>query len=609
MLPVALGPGEPVDITITYMNTIYVSDPEQPPDIDGLTLFLYLIPVAIAVDANRDGNIAFEGESRDITSSDKPFRFWINDDHDGIPNDERDVVPAVDKDYEDGFIQTARDLEDFARLYLDIGGLLDWIADGTFKIGLKFSDASGEGATINVYKSTDADGSTSYLADDEAALAQVSGADAEALGQVTSGDPLILPADFFTSSGEQNSTKCLLFEGSGEGKGQLVLTVHQADGTQIGEGGSCWLDLTNIKKMYERATATPEFIRFPHDYILEYPPDPQITYASDPNGEAFEPAADEAKQVIVFVHGINGPGGGGAAESYNGWVNVSETIFKRLWHQGYKGRFAFYKWPALTPAFPFQYNDSEYRAFKSGRGLAHFLASFPEDYRKSLYSFSQGAVVCGAALTVYNGAVDNYVLSQAAIPAGCYDASDSINNYDLFDQREQQSPTPDTTAELGYRGYLSGLNVSGSVVSFYNTVDYALKTGQEAGISVSWEGNQLGYKPNAFTGRSYKYEADAWVGGSGRVATLLINDSTTGRYVVDIHESMSFVARPRSDAAGANESVGGSIGELYNVGPGSPSAFDRESSDHGGQFSRRIQQLWPYYRELGVRLRVLNIQQ
>ena len=72
---------------------------------------------------------------------------------------------------------------------------------------------------------------------------------------------------------------------------------------------------------------------------------------------------------------------------------------------------------------------------------------------------------------------------------------------------------------------------------------------------------------------------------------------------------MSFVARPRSDAAGANESVGGSIGERYNVGPGSPSAFNRESSDHGGQFSRHIQQLWPYYRELGVRLRVLNIQQ
>ena len=154
---------------------------------------------------------------------------------------------------------------------------------------------------------------------------------------------LMLPAEFWTGSTEQNSTKCLLFEASGEGKGQLVLTIHTADGTKIAEGGGCWLDLMNIKKMYERATATPEFIRSPHDYILEYPTDPQITYDS----EAFELAADEAKQLIVFVHGINGPGGG-AAESYNGWVNVSETIFKRLWHQGYKGRFAFFKWRINT---------------------------------------------------------------------------------------------------------------------------------------------------------------------------------------------------------------------------------------------------------------------
>ena len=609
VLPVALSPGETVDITINYRNTIYAVLPGQPPDIDGLTLFLYLIPAAIAVDANRDGDIVFEGDSRDITSRDKPFRFWINDDHDGIPNDERDVVPPAENDYADGTIQTMRDLEDFARIHIRLDGLQERVVDGTLKIGLKFSDASDESATINVYKCTDPDGSTAYLTDEEAALAQVSGLDAQAIGQVTSGDPLMLPPDFWTGSTDQNSTKYLLFEGSGEGKGQLVLTIHKADGTKIAEGGSSWLDLINIKTMYERATATPEFIRSPHDYILEYPPDPQISYVSDPNGPPLEAPPDEAKQVIIFVHGINGPGGGGVAESYNGWVNVSETVFKRLWHQGYKGRFASYKWPALTPAFPFQYNDSEYRAFKSGRGLAAFLGSFPSDYRKNLYSFSQGAVVCGAALTAYNGAVDNYVLSQAAIPAGCYDASDSINNYDLFNQREQQSPTPDATAELGYRGYLSGLNVSGSVVSFYNTVDYALKTGQEAGISVSWEGNQLDYKPNAFTGRSYKYEADVWVGGSGRVAMLLINDSTMGRYVVDMHESMSFVARPRSDAAGANESLGGSIEELYNVGPDTLCNFRDASADHGGQFSRRIQQVWPYYRELGVRLSVLNIQQ
>ncbi len=61
---------------------------------------------------------------------------------------------------------------------------------------------------------------------------------------------------------------------------------------------------------------------------------------------------------------------------------------------------------------------------------------------------------------------------------------------------------------------------------------------------------------------------------------------------------MSFVARPRSEAAGASTSVGGRITDRYNVGPDTPSDFRDNASDHGGQFNRRIQQLGPYYENL-----------
>ena len=248
VLPVALAPGETVDITIDYRNTIYAVLPGQPPDIDGLTLFLYLIPAAIAVDANRDGDIVFEGDSRDVTSRDKPFRFWINDDDDGTPEDEREIVPAAEEDHADMTMQTMRDLEDFARIHLRIDGLNEQVIDGIFKIGLKFSDASGGSSKIKVYKNADPDGSNSYLTDQEAAMTQISGRDGRAFGEVTSGNPLMLPTDFWVGSDEQNATKYLLFEGSGEGEGQLVLTIHQSDGTQIAEAGSCWLDLKNVKK-------------------------------------------------------------------------------------------------------------------------------------------------------------------------------------------------------------------------------------------------------------------------------------------------------------------------------------------------------------------------
>ena len=59
VLETVLAPGEPIDITVNYSNIIYNDDPKSHdyPDIDGCTLFLYLIPAAIAVDANRDGII------------------------------------------------------------------------------------------------------------------------------------------------------------------------------------------------------------------------------------------------------------------------------------------------------------------------------------------------------------------------------------------------------------------------------------------------------------------------------------------------------------------------------------------------------------------------
>ena len=213
--------------------------------------------------------------------------------------------------------------------------------------------------------------------------------------------------------------------------------------------------------------------------------------------------------------------------------------------------------------------------------------------------------MCGSALTVYKLTVNNYVMSQAAAPAGCYDTSESINNYDFFVQRERQSPTPDATNDLGYRGFLDSLNVNGSLVSFFNTVDYALKTGLELGENVSWEGNQLDYKPNANLGplghRTYAYDSGPPNQPYALGRRCFLRDvyaPFNQRQLKDIQESMSFVARPRSEAAGASTSVAGAVTGRYDVGPGSPSAFDRESSDHGGQFNRRIQQLRAYYDNL-----------
>jgi len=73
-------------------------------------------------------------------------------------------------------------LEDFARLHLFIDAFHKELTDGTFRIGLKFKNAAGTTSKIKIYRSTDPEGSDSYLKDEPAAFAQVSGRDAEALG-------------------------------------------------------------------------------------------------------------------------------------------------------------------------------------------------------------------------------------------------------------------------------------------------------------------------------------------------------------------------------------------------------------------------------------------
>ena len=153
-------------------------------------------------------------------------------------------------------------------------------------------------------------------------------------------------------------------------------------------------------------------------------------------------------------------------------------------------------------------------------------------------------------------------------------------------------------------------------MSFFNTVDYALKTGLELGQNVSWEGNQLEYKPNANLGplgyRTYAYDfgppSSPYPVGQ-RCFLRDVYAPFNQRRLTDIQESMSFVARPRSEAAGTSTAMDGAVTAGYDVGPNSPSAFDRESSDHGGQFTRRIQQTARYYRELGIRFGVLTSQQ
>src|SRR6266481_1211963 len=538
-----------------------------------------LLQANLAVDGNRDGQMSFDDpfvRDADKTTSDKPNRFWSNDDDDTAfdydtetgrqigPKEEEQVPPAY-SDYSLHRINSKRNLEDFARLWIDLSGAtnaLDW----GMQIGLKWKNVTGAPA-INIYPAADGDGSSGYLTDDAAAGDQITGVFNDAVRDkndkqtVDANGTFIFKPVYWNNLSDDNPKKCLLFEGASEGKGELTIVFLDQEGNELAEGGSVWLDLKNIKDMYERAKAQPENIVAPYD--LNPPFTGPVNYVPDPNGHEFQKPWDQSEQCVVFVHGWN--------MSYDDYISFSEIMFKRLWQQGYKGHFAAFRWDTRKSDGPFdtgEYNWSENRAFVYGTALNSLVTNLSANYAVSIVGHSMGNVVCGEALR-QGMRVRNYLLMEAAIPMSCYDTN--APQLATLVTRDQSYHTPAYHADpnnneltLGYGGYLNA--VTGSLTNFFNPDDWALVTGTTFGKNTNWETNQEDYKPDgevagAVHDASWSYQYNPTYPLNQRASVL----SGEYRYVTDSWEMKAFVARSRTKAVGALDHTGGPIGAKVNL--------------------------------------------
>ncbi len=574
-----------------------------------------LVPVDLAVDANRDGVIKFAGNHNDgalagkpadKTTEAKPYRFWLNDDNDSGEQDHPGVGP---QDSASDSIVSLRDLEDFTRLHLNIGGMQDAIANGTITVGLEWRDMTGS-PSIKVFQAAEVDGGDQYLKTAVDAGNQQLGSFGKALGTVSKGGAFKLPVSFWKANNAigiptfdtDNPNRYLIFEGCTEGQGQLVLTFWKGT-APLGETGSVWLDIKNIKKMYERFKASPEGIPTPYTNSSG-----QFNNSSTPQnngmGQPFDKPSEETKDCLVFVHGWN--------TDLNDSINTAETMFKRLWWQGFKGHFVAFRWETLTQtgsAPAGEYNRSDSRAFIYGAALKQVATTLSEQYTVSVLAHSMGNIVTGEALQE-GMQIRNYIMMQAAVPASCYDPN-AATLARLVD-KDAQVPTPDMhDPTLGYRGYLQ--SISGTITRYYNPLDYALATGFYGPFETNWESNQLGYKPDG------AYQAQSWYYGYSASNPLQqrgwlwninfsIIPSISGvvppqslgaehyRLVSDSFEMKAFIARSRTKAVGAIDSVGSPIGASVNMQD--RYGFRNSRPDHSGQFTRRIQQVFTLYKDL-----------
>jgi pimeloyl-ACP methyl ester carboxylesterase len=569
-----------------------------------------LLQANLAVDGNRDGQMSFDDpfvRDADKTTSDKPYRFWLNDDDDTAfdydnetgrqigPREEEQIPPAY-PDYSLHHINSKRNLEDFARLWIDLSGATDALEWG-MQIGLKWRNVTGAPA-INIYPSADGDGSYGYLTDDAAAGDQIAGVFNDAVRDkndkqtVDANGIFIFKSDYWNDLSDDNPKKCLLFEGASEGKGELTIVFLDQNGNELAEGGSVWLDLKNIKDMYERAKAQPENIVAPYD--LNPPFTGPVNYVPDPNGHEFQKPWDQSEQCVVFVHGWN--------MSYDDYISFSEIMFKRLWQQGYKGHFAAFRWDTRKSDGPFdtgEYNWSENRAFVYGTALNSLVTNLSGSYTVSIVGHSMGNIVCGEALRK-GMRVRNYLLMEAAIPMSCYDTN--APQLATLVTQDQSYHTPayhvdpaDNQLTLGYGGYLNA--VTGTLTNFFNPDDWALATGTTLGKNTNWEANQEDYKPDgevvgAVHDAAWSYQYDPTYPLNQRAWVL----SGEYRHVTDSWEMKSFVARSRTKAVGAIDYIGGPVGAKVNLRD--DYGFGNTRPDHGGQFTRNIQKLDALYKRM-----------
>jgi hypothetical protein len=603
----------------------------------------------LSVDYDRDGLIA-PGSYADATFESRPFRFWINEDSDSLEQfgkgGDTDVEELIDgtglfRDYaaigQSGRREIAckRDLEDFAMMSLHLGNLVGSIKQGRLRVGISVSGAEGATPSINMFRcAPQLTSPRDHVSDDQKAATMVHVPVSLQVGPGLAGDVAWLTAEILGLSDDavQPDEFNFLFEGVGVGTGVFKVIIEQVSvdeetgeaiaGAQI---VACELHvkLMHAGEMVQRvyatvdgSIATPSTIRDPWNYRdgvnqqqWGWLADDKFTFERDP---------DESEQRVIHVHGWRMDD----AEKRN-W---SEMSFKRLWHQGYKGRVCAFSWPTYGPensnidGYP-TYNLSEYRAWLSGKSLKLFTDRLKHDGTDSsnikIFAHSMGNVVVGSAIRE-GMHVGGYVMQHAAMSSQAYDPDNgNLQYWSLI-----QSDTPDTETNetdpawvnrrMGLNGKFGtclvkdGLFDSIVLRNAFETpagdirpINYFLKTDNALEW---WITNQELNRPSSInTSGFYYYNINngkgIHLGYLRNVADDFLRD---GRAVIDLPEAMGFVTRSRTVPVGATERVGGSVRKNVDLS-GSDFKFNKR---HSAEWDFRIQTSCKYWGVLFKDLRL-----
>jgi hypothetical protein len=524
--------------------------------------------VSLQLDRNHDGNMDLSFSGPDATSQNSPYIFWCDSNFDrwhivdGSDLEQDDVqqgedgsiynLDPNDPDYNykdldrNRVIPCKRDLEDFARLWVCgvTSNLLAALPSGstvTFSWGDVGNPNSGN-PTIDLFAAADPDGGIGYLTNSTIASHQIDPMQGQYIGRLGPGSsiqlnnpylPILWAGDRFIWCGVTN------------GSGQLTLTIADANSNVLAQT-SQWIQIKDIKQMYERWTVGDNPKVAPTNTAqlagndLPDPTQPPFQYA---------PNTDTNTPYILFVHGWNLPTWGKD--------RFAETAYKRLYWQGYKGRFGLFRWPTLYdfPAGemsrqawnPDNFDTSEMQSWQAGAGLQKLLVQLNNEYpgQVRMFAHSHGNIAAGEALRTNVTLVHTYVAMQAAVPSHAYDPSTTNRPLNAWGVN-LDSLTPERTAQYWTNGapcYFNSNDGAANVINFFNSGDWAL----------NWWLKDQDLKPDA----GYEWQSVGTNAPELYTYTSPLLQVRSLYFPTNTYEIFSYITEGRCYAVGQQANVGG----------------------------------------------------
>jgi hypothetical protein len=547
--------------------------------------------IRLSLDVNHDGAMDETFTGQDNTGYVVPYVFWANNDYDrwtDSPLDgyvEDDIQPdnenpgspfyePPDCNYTVGYppvraIPCPRDLEDYARMWVSgiSSNLLAALPSGS-TVTLNWGDVGypdTNNPTIDIFQAADSDGGTGYLTNLTTASNQINPAICKYIGRIGPGSNIVLNASTFSNNWAGDH---YIWCGVANGSGQLSLTVTDGDDNLLAQS-SQYIQIEDIKQMYERWTVGDNDDNKPVAEIIPLTNPTNVVDTQPAFHYPYDRAYDTNDDYILFVHGWNLP-----TWEKDRWA---ETMYKRLYWQGYQGRVGEFRWPTTQlGVVPPTYNPGEYIAWESSVGLKNLLTNLNGNYPGKVYvlAHSMGNVVTGEALRLAgtNIFVNTYVASQAAISARAYDNAIPADITNIFTLDGYSVKTPDSEGHYYTNGappYFTGIGGALHFVDYFNEGDWALN----AWISDQADKPQL---PYLYVGVSSSYP-------SGYIDTIPFQEARPLSFGTNTYEIFAMGTQSYSFALGAETNIAARFGSSINLQE-DPFNFLRTHPGHSQQF-------------------------